>query len=282
VKPADARRERSDSSAADETAPHPAQASLWEVFLSGDNLVRALRRVEQNAGAPGVDGMTTEELGTWLKERWSSVRSRLDAGTYRPQPVRRLTIPKPSGGERLLGVPTALDRLIQQALLQVFTPGVRPVFATASSAFGRDARPIKRFSTCPGAGRRGDRGARTARRGRPALGAAPRPADGRRRSIRRTARPSGASEWRAAMRAPTTEAERQSMPARSPSGWDPSGRRTVRAFSPASIRAPSTWSTASTAEREHRDGDENRPGAAARRCDHPGRRRTPSDAACLR
>jgi RNA-directed DNA polymerase len=118
----DAGRERSDSSAADETAPHPAQASLWEVFLSRDSLVRALRGVEQDAGAAGVDGMTTGGVGRWLEEQWSSVRSRLDAGAYRPRPVGRVTIAKPWGGERLVGVPRALDRLIEQALLQVLTP----------------------------------------------------------------------------------------------------------------------------------------------------------------
>jgi RNA-directed DNA polymerase len=141
VKPDDAGRERSDSSAPDETAPRPAYASLWEQFLSRDNLVRALRRVEQNAGGPGVDGMTTEQLGSWLKEHWPSVRSRLDAGAYRPQPVRRVTIPKPSGGARLLGVPTALDRLIQQALLQVLSPVFDPYFSDLSFGFrpGRSA-----------------------------------------------------------------------------------------------------------------------------------------------
>jgi group II intron reverse transcriptase/maturase len=114
---------------------------LWERLLARDNLVRALRRVEQNAGAPGVDGMTTEELGPWLKEHWPEVRGRLDAGTYKPQPVRRVTIPKSSGGQRLLGVPTALDRLIQQALLQVLTPVFDPHFSDRSLGFrpGRSA-----------------------------------------------------------------------------------------------------------------------------------------------
>jgi RNA-directed DNA polymerase len=141
VKPDDARRERSDSSAPVGTAPHPAQASLWEQFLSRENLVRALGRVERNAGAAGVDGMTTEQLGPWLKEHWPTVRGQLDAGTYRPQPVRRVAIPKPSGGVRLLGVPTALDRLIQQALLQVLTPVFDPYFHDCSFGFrpGRSA-----------------------------------------------------------------------------------------------------------------------------------------------
>ena len=125
MKPDDARRERSGSPAPDETAPHPARASLWDQFVSRENLVRALRRVEQNAGAAGIDGMAADELRPWLKEQWPHVRARLEAGTYRPQPVRRVAIPKPSGGTRQLGVPTALDRLIQRALLQVLTPRLR-------------------------------------------------------------------------------------------------------------------------------------------------------------
>src|SRR5919198_5970743 len=98
VKPEDARAERSPSPAPGDTAPHPAEASLWELLLSRENLAEALRRVEQNAGAPGIDGMSTEELRPWLKDRWPEVRSALEAGTYRPQPVRRVMIPKPSGG----------------------------------------------------------------------------------------------------------------------------------------------------------------------------------------
>jgi RNA-directed DNA polymerase len=135
VKPGDHRRERSGSPAPDETAPHPARANLWERFLSRENLARALRRVERNAGAAGIDGMRTEELRPWLREHWPGLRARLEAGTYRPQPVRRVAIPKPSGGERLLGVPTALDRLIQQALLQVLTPVFDPRFHDCSFGF---------------------------------------------------------------------------------------------------------------------------------------------------
>jgi len=106
VKPEDARSERSPSPAPGDTAPHPAKASLWEQVMARENLAEALRRVEQKAGAPGIDGMSTQELRPWLKDHWPEVRSQLDAGTYRPQPVRRVMIPKPSGGMRKLGVPT--------------------------------------------------------------------------------------------------------------------------------------------------------------------------------
>ncbi|GHD35776.1 group II intron reverse transcriptase/maturase [Nocardiopsis kunsanensis] len=82
-----------------------------------------------------MDGVRTEELRDWLREYWEQVRADLDAGSYRPQPVRRVTIPKPGGGERMLGVPTALDRLIQQALAQVLTPVFDPHFSGASFGF---------------------------------------------------------------------------------------------------------------------------------------------------
>ncbi|WP_275040499.1 group II intron reverse transcriptase/maturase [Nocardiopsis kunsanensis] len=103
--------------------------------MSPANLGAALRRVQANKGAPGVDGVRTEELRDWLREYWEQVRADLDAGSYRPQPVRRVTIPKPGGGERMLGVPTALDRLIQQALAQVLTPVFDPHFSGASFGF---------------------------------------------------------------------------------------------------------------------------------------------------
>jgi group II intron reverse transcriptase/maturase len=141
VKPDGSRSERSGSPAPDETVPHPAAASLWEQFISRENLAAALKRVERNAGAAGIDQMSTEELRPWLHDHWPQVRSTLDAGTYRPQPVRRVMIPKPSGGTRPLGVPTALDRLIQQALLQVLTPVFDPYFHPHSFGFrpGRSA-----------------------------------------------------------------------------------------------------------------------------------------------
>jgi group II intron reverse transcriptase/maturase len=142
VKPEGARPERSNDPAPDDTAAHPAEASLWERFLARENLALALRRVEQNAGAAGIDGMSTKELRPWLQRHWPQVRFKLDAGTYRPQPVRRVMIPKPTGGQRALGVPTALDRLIQQALQQVLTPVFDPHFSDWSFGFrpGRSAQ----------------------------------------------------------------------------------------------------------------------------------------------
>jgi group II intron reverse transcriptase/maturase len=135
VKPKDPRSERSSDPAPDGTDAHPAEASLWELFLARGNLAEALRRVEQNAGAPGIDGMSTKELRPWLHDHWSEVRSALEAGTYRPQPVRRVMIPKPSGGMRMLGVPAAVDRLICQAIAQVLTPVFDPRFHPHSFGF---------------------------------------------------------------------------------------------------------------------------------------------------
>lgn len=142
VKPEAPREEQSGFPAPGTVEPHPAATgNLWEKFLSRENLAAALRRVERNAGAPGVDGMQTTELRSWLHDHWPKVRATLDAGTYRPQPTRRVTIPKPSGGERELGVPTALDRVIQQALSQVLVPVFDPGFSERSFGFrpGRSA-----------------------------------------------------------------------------------------------------------------------------------------------
>lgn len=142
MKPHDPEPERSADPASPGTTPHPARAeALWEAFLSRANLARALRRVEANDGAPGPDGMTAAELRPYLKVTWPEVRASLDAGTYRPSPVRRVTIPKPGGGERELGVPTVLDRFLQQALSQVLSPIFEPSFSDRSFGFrpGRSA-----------------------------------------------------------------------------------------------------------------------------------------------
>jgi group II intron reverse transcriptase/maturase len=141
VKPEDSRSERSQDPAPGDTAAHPVEAGLWEQFLFRSNLAEALRRVERNAGAPGIDGMGTKELRPWLRDHWPEIGSALEAGTYRPQPVRRVLIPKPSGGTRKLGVPAAVDRLICQAIAQVLTPVFDPHFHSRSYGFrpGRSA-----------------------------------------------------------------------------------------------------------------------------------------------
>jgi RNA-directed DNA polymerase len=142
VKPEDPRLEPSSDPALDGIVAHPAEAGvLWERFLSRSNLAEALRRVEQNAGAAGIDGMSAKELRPWLKDHWPGVRSQLEAGTYRPLPVRRVMIPKPSGGQRKLGVPVAVDRLICQAIAQVLTPVFDPGFHPCSFGYrpGRSA-----------------------------------------------------------------------------------------------------------------------------------------------
>lgn len=90
-----------------------------ETVCSGENLETAWKRVRSNKGGPGVDGMTIDDAKGYLREHWPSIRFRLLEGTYQPQPVKRVEIPKPEGGVRKLGVPCVVDRLIQQALLQV-------------------------------------------------------------------------------------------------------------------------------------------------------------------
>jgi len=146
VKPDAPGQERSLFPAAASPDSHPAPVTLFERFLARENLARALKRVEANRGAPGPDGMKTEQLRPWLHAHWPEVRGCLDAGTYRPQPVRRVFIPKPGGKVRGLGVPTVLDRLIQQALLQVLTPIFDPHFSEASYGFrpGRSAHQAVR------------------------------------------------------------------------------------------------------------------------------------------
>ena len=108
---------------------------VWERIWERSNLLTALTRVETNGGAPGIDGMPVEELRPYLKEQWLDIRSRLDAGTYQPSPVRRVEIPKPDGGMRLLGIPTVVDRFIQQAVAQGLTTVFERTFSTHSYGF---------------------------------------------------------------------------------------------------------------------------------------------------
>jgi group II intron reverse transcriptase/maturase len=104
-------------------------------MVSNANVAAALRRVEENKGAPGSDGMTVQNLRPYLREHWRELRSALLSGNYRPTPVRRVEIPKPGGGIRLLGIPTAVDRFIQQSLLQVLTPVFDAHFSPSSYGF---------------------------------------------------------------------------------------------------------------------------------------------------
>ena len=113
-----------------------------EEVLRRENMLNAFHRVVGNAGAPGVDGMTVEDLGPALTTRWETIRSELLGSRYVPQPVRKVEIPKPGGrGMRTLGIPTVIDRLIQQAVLQVLQPHFDATFSDASFGFrpGRSA-----------------------------------------------------------------------------------------------------------------------------------------------
>jgi RNA-directed DNA polymerase len=113
-----------------------------EEVCERENLKQALKRVRANKGAPGVDGMTVQALPTYLREHWPTIRSMLLEGTYKPQPVRRVEIPKPDGGGvRKLGIPCALDRFVQQAVLQVLQQRWDPTFSDSSYGFrpGRSA-----------------------------------------------------------------------------------------------------------------------------------------------
>ena len=128
-------RERQTSAAAEENA-QPEATELLEEVLRRENLIAALYRVQSNKGAPGVDGMTVLELSPYLKTNWLRIREELLSGTYEPAPVLRVEIPKPDGGGiRLLGIPTVLDRLIEQAILQVLTPIFDPHFSESSYGF---------------------------------------------------------------------------------------------------------------------------------------------------
>ncbi|WP_415868216.1 reverse transcriptase domain-containing protein, partial [Burkholderia ubonensis] len=110
-------------------------SALLEAALTRENLRQALKRVRANKGAPGVDGLDIDQTARHLVTAWPAIREQLLRGTYRPMPVRRVTIPKPDGGERELGIPTVTDRLIQQALLQVLQPVLDPTFSEHSYGF---------------------------------------------------------------------------------------------------------------------------------------------------
>ncbi|MCC7170710.1 MAG: hypothetical protein IT459_09695, partial [Planctomycetes bacterium] len=119
---------------------HPGASDLMELVCERRNLQAALKRVRSNKGSPGADGMTVEQLPDFLREHWPRIREKLLAGHYQPSAVKRVVIPKPGGGERELGIPTVLDRFIQQALLQVLQPRFDPSFSEHSYGF----RPKRR------------------------------------------------------------------------------------------------------------------------------------------
>lgn len=125
---------------------HPGASGLMEAALSSRNLRSALQRVKGNKGSPGIDGMTVGELAEYLRGNWLRLREELLAGRYQPRPVRRQTIPKSGGGVRELGIPTVLDRFIQQALFQVLQPVLDPTFSEHSHGFrpGRRAHDAVR------------------------------------------------------------------------------------------------------------------------------------------
>jgi RNA-directed DNA polymerase len=108
---------------------------LMEAVVAADNMRQALKRVRANKGSSGVDGMRVGELAGYLQEAWPRLQQELLEGRYKPQPVKRVEIPKPDGGVRELGIPTVVDRLIQQALLQVLTPLYDPTFSPHSYGF---------------------------------------------------------------------------------------------------------------------------------------------------
>ncbi|MBK7235240.1 MAG: group II intron reverse transcriptase/maturase [Sterolibacteriaceae bacterium] len=109
--------------------------TLMEAVLSSANVKRAWRRVKSNRGAPGIDGMHIDDFPAYAREHWPAIRQSLHDGRYQPQPVRRVMIPKAGGGERALGIPTVVDRVIQQAIAQVMTPIFDPDFSDSSYGF---------------------------------------------------------------------------------------------------------------------------------------------------
>jgi RNA-directed DNA polymerase len=138
----EAGREENESSPVVNDPESPASTNRWmEEVCERENLKEALRRVKANKGSAGVDGMTVGGITDYLKQHWPAIREQLLQGTYEPRPVRRVEIPKPDGGVRKLGIPTVLDRLIQQAVMQVLQRQWDPTFSESSYGFrpGRSA-----------------------------------------------------------------------------------------------------------------------------------------------
>ncbi len=139
----EAGREETESLSTVNDPESPASTNrLMEEVCERENLKEALRRVKANKGSAGVDGMTVGGMTDYLKQHWPAIREQLLNGTYEPKPVRRVEIPKPEGGMRKLGIPTVLDRLIQQAVMQVLQRQWEPTFSESSYGFrpGRSAQ----------------------------------------------------------------------------------------------------------------------------------------------
>jgi RNA-directed DNA polymerase len=131
-----ARREGTESLTAKRACESPAISEQgMEEVCERENLKRALQRVKSNKGSPGIDGMTVEQLPGYLKQHWPAIREQLLSGTYKPQAVRRVEIAKPDGGVRKLGIPTVLDRFVQQAVMQVLQGRWDPTFSEHSHGF---------------------------------------------------------------------------------------------------------------------------------------------------
>ncbi len=124
----------------------PALGPSMYHLLASINMQDAWKKVKANNGAPGIDGITIQGYPAWINEHWPRIQKELQEGSYKPSPVLRCTIPKPNGGKRLLGIPTVMDRVIQQALLQILTPVFEPVFSEFSFGFrpGRSAHDAVR------------------------------------------------------------------------------------------------------------------------------------------
>lgn len=149
--------EGASKSTASRKSSEPREQQLMEEVLTKENMTKALKRVEQNQGAAGIDDMTVGELRTYLKQEWPRIRRELLEGRYKPKPVRRVMIPKAGGGERALGIPTVVDRLIQQAIHQVVSPIFNKDFSQSSYGYrsGRNAQQaVEQARQYVGEGRR--------------------------------------------------------------------------------------------------------------------------------
>jgi RNA-directed DNA polymerase len=147
--------EGTEASVAECSAESLAPDEQWmERICQRENLWQALKRVKRNGGSPGIDGMTVDDFADYLKQHWITIREQLLSGSYQPQPVRRVEIPKPDGAVRKLGIPTVLDRLIQQAVMQVLQRSWDHTFSESSYGF-RPGRSAHQAVACSAAHRCG-------------------------------------------------------------------------------------------------------------------------------